>query len=150
MDLGTKIKTLLSNNDMTQKDLAERMHVQPTTVQKWCSGINSPDIFTIKELCNIFSIPVQDLLNDDFDIVEFYTIDRYLPYSQDRFPVEMQDSEHIIIDANLKRGARLHRFTNCAGDKCSAIYIGSTEKWWDYREGESRMINDWNHMYNDQ
>lgn len=142
MNIGEKIQTLLSNNEMTQKDLAEKMSVQPTTVQKWCAGINTPDVYTVKELCHIFCIPIQDFLDNDYDIIKYYTLDRYPVYSA------WQDSEHTVIDADLASGARLHRFTNQVGAACSAIYIGSSEQWWHYREMEPQMIRDWNQMHN--
>lgn len=140
MNIGEKLQTLLSNNEMTQKDLADRMNVQPTTVQKWCAGINTPDVYTVKELCHIFCIPIQDFLDNAYDIIEYYKIDRYPAHSN------MQDSEHTVVDAGLALGAMLHRFTNQGGAACSAIYIGPTEQWWHYREMELQMIRDWNLM----
>ena len=99
---------------------------------------------TIKQLCDIFYVPIEKMVDDDYDIPEYYEIDRYLPYSQYRLPVEMRDSEHIIIDADLAGGARLHRYTDAGGNECSAIYQFREEVWWHYREHEQRMIRDWN------
>ena len=82
----------------------------------------------------LFYVPIEKMVDDDYDIPEYYEIDRYLPYSQYRLPVEMRDSEHIIIDADLAGGARLHRYTDAGGNECSAIYQFREEVWWHYRE----------------
>ena len=147
--LNEKIRILLANNEWTQAHLAEKMHVSPKTVQKWCAGKNNPSLDTVKELCSIFYIPIGELTNDDLDIPEYYVIDRYLPYSCARLPEEDRDTEHTLIDAGLAGGAILHRFVNGGGAECSAIYQRKREVWWHYRENESRMIRDWNERYSD-
>jgi len=142
--INVKIGTLLANNGWTQKKLADDLVISPDAVQKWVKGINTPTLETIKQLCDIFYVPIEKMVDDDYDIPEYYEIDRYLPYSQYRLPVEMRDSEHIIIDADLAGGARLHRYTDAGGNECSAIYQFREEVWWHYREHEQRMIRDWN------
>ena len=142
--IDVKIRTLLANNGWTQKKLADDLVISPDAVQKWISGKNNPTLETIKRLCDIFYVPIEKMVDDDYDIPEYYKIDRYLPYSQYRLPVKMRDSEHIIIDADLAGGARLHRYTDAGGNECSAIYQFREEVWWHYREHEQRMIRDWN------
>ena len=147
MKLYEKLRILMTNQEWSQKRLAERMCVSPDAVSSWVRGKNNPTLETVKELCEIFYIPIQDMTNDDLDIPEYIEIDRYLPYPICRYPKEWQDSEHIIIDAALANEGKLHRFTNPGGAKCSAIYRGREEVWWHYREHEARMIHDWNRRY---
>jgi transcriptional regulator with XRE-family HTH domain len=142
--IDVKNRTLLANNGWTQKKLADDLVISPDAVQKWISGKNNPTLETIKRLFDIFYVPIEKMVDDDYDIPEYYEIDRYLPYSQYRLPVKMRDSEHIIIDADLAGGARLHRYTDAGGNECSAIYQFREEVWWHYREHEQRMIKDWN------
>lgn len=54
------------------------------------------------------------------------------------------DSDHMVLDAGLRKKAVLHRFTDAKGYKHSAIYIGLEEMRSCYRECESQMIYDWN------
>ena len=145
--IGDKIKTLLTNQEWKQKDLAERLFVTPDAVSSWVRGVNHPTLDTIKKLCDIFCVPIQKLIDEEIDIPKYEIIDKYLPYSICCHPENIQDSEHIIIDAGLANEALLHRFTNPAGDDCSAIYRGGKEVWWHYREHEARMIYDWNKEY---
>ena len=146
-ELNEKIRILLADNGWTQTKLADLVGYTPGAVHRWVKGVNLPSIDTIKKICEVFSIPIQDLLNDEYDIPEYIILDQYLPYRMCYMPEELQDSIHIIIDANLSAGGLLHRFKNAAGVECSAIYQGSSEIWWHYREHEPRMIHDWNERY---
>lgn len=49
---------------LTQRDLAEILNVAPATVSSWEQGLSTPDIDTIFELCDVFSITVEDLAVD--------------------------------------------------------------------------------------
>ncbi len=148
MELNIKIKVLLANQGWTQKKLANMIYVSPDAVSSWIRGINHPSLETIKKLCEIFYIPIQDMTNDDFDVPEYLTIGSYQPYQNCNFNSKGHDSDHIVIDANLANEGLLHRFTNSAGVECSAIYRGGKESWWHYREREAEMISVWNKEYN--
>lgn len=65
MTLGQKIKKLRTEKGLTQKDLADQLHVTFQTVSKWESGTNEPDIATLKELSKLFGCSFDFLLNDD-------------------------------------------------------------------------------------
>lgn len=41
---GKKIAELRKNKDMTQKELAEKLHVTDKAVSKWERGVNFPDL----------------------------------------------------------------------------------------------------------
>jgi len=140
-----KLRTLLANREWTQAQLAAIIPVSTSTVQKWVVGKNMPDAETVKLLSDLFFISMENLLDDDYEVPAYYVIDKYQPYSvAARFPKDQCDSEHVLIDACLAKGAILHRFINGGGDACSAIYYGGREIWWHYRENEARMIKDWN------
>ena len=65
MTLGQKIKKLRTEKGLTQKDLADQLHVTFQTVSKWEGGTNEPDIATLKELSRFFGCSFDYLLNDD-------------------------------------------------------------------------------------
>lgn len=65
MTLGQKIKKLRTEKGLTQKDLADQLHVTFQTVSKWESGTNEPDIATLKELSKFFDCSFDYLLNDE-------------------------------------------------------------------------------------
>ncbi len=65
MELYIKIQTLRKNKNLTQSQLAEKLDVTRQAVQKWESGITSPDITKLPELASILGVSVDTLLNAD-------------------------------------------------------------------------------------
>ena len=147
MTFPEKLQTLLANYEWSQKRLAESLGYAPSSINKWLNGGIMPPVATLKRICELFSYPLADLLDDSVDVPEFFVIDQYLPYSQLEKPECRRDSEHTIIDAALAGEARLHRFLNHGGFPCSAIYLANREIWWHYRDHEPKMIYDWNREY---
>ena len=65
MTLGQKLKELRSKNNLTQKELADKLHVSFQTVSKWENGENEPDIATLKELATLFNCSVDYLIGGE-------------------------------------------------------------------------------------
>ena len=65
MTLGEKIKKLRNEKGLTQKELADQLHVSFQTVSKWENDENEPDIATIKEFTKLFGCTLDYLLNDE-------------------------------------------------------------------------------------
>lgn len=61
--LGNLIKTLRTENGMTQAALADNLHVTDKAVSKWERGLSIPDIGIIPRLAEIFDISVSDIIN---------------------------------------------------------------------------------------
>lgn len=60
--IGQFIKSLRKENNLTQKDLAEKYGVTYQAVSKWENGKNIPDIAILKEMSKDFNINIDDLL----------------------------------------------------------------------------------------
>lgn len=65
MTLGQKLKKLRTEKGLTQKDLADQLHVTFQTISKWESDINEPDIATLKELAKFFCCSYNYLLSEE-------------------------------------------------------------------------------------
>ena len=65
MTLGQKLKELRFEKDLTQKELADKLHVSFQTVSKWENGENEPDISTLKELAALFNCSVDYLIGSE-------------------------------------------------------------------------------------
>ena len=63
MQLYQKIQKLRKENNMTQADLADKLYVSRQAVQKWESGITTPDVSKLPELAKIFNVTVDYLLD---------------------------------------------------------------------------------------
>lgn len=65
MTLGGKIKMLRVRNRLTQKDLADQVHVTFQTVSKWENDENEPDVATLRELAKTFNCSIDYLTSPD-------------------------------------------------------------------------------------
>ena len=61
MDIGTKIKEQRSKNGLTQKDLAERLHVTYQAVSRWENNDAEPSFDCLKKMTDIFHCTMDDL-----------------------------------------------------------------------------------------
>ena len=62
---GEFITLLRKQQGLTQKQLAEQLHVSVTAVCKWEKGVNAPDISNLEALADIFQISVSELINGE-------------------------------------------------------------------------------------
>ena len=67
MTIGQKLKQLRSKKGLTQKDLADQLHVSFQTVSKWENDENEPDISTLRELSKLYDCSVDYLISEDED-----------------------------------------------------------------------------------
>lgn len=67
MTIGQKLKQLRSEKGLTQKDLADQLHVSFQTVSKWENDENEPDISTLRELSKLYDCSVDYLINEEED-----------------------------------------------------------------------------------
>lgn len=61
--LGTKIQTLRKNKGYSQEVLAEKLNVVRQTVSKWEKELSVPDATMLKNIAEIFDVPISDLLD---------------------------------------------------------------------------------------
>lgn len=62
-DFKNKIKELRQKNNMTQKELAEKLNVTYQAVSKWETGKNLPDLLIMKQISELFNIDINELMN---------------------------------------------------------------------------------------
>ena len=69
----TNLKKLREKSGITQADLADKLFVSAQSVSKWENGISEPDLATVFQLADIFSVSIDTLLGretlykDDID-----------------------------------------------------------------------------------
>lgn len=63
--VGRLIHSLRTEKGMTQKALADRLHLSDRTVSKWERGMGCPDITLLNALADIFGVNMEKLLNGD-------------------------------------------------------------------------------------
>ena len=75
--LGGKLKLYREKHNMTQKEVAEILGVEPGTISKYELGMIEPNIESIKKLAEIFNVTIDELLKDEekFDITKVNVLD---------------------------------------------------------------------------
>ncbi|MDR1772536.1 MAG: helix-turn-helix domain-containing protein [Hungatella sp.] len=63
--VGSIIRTLRQEHNMTQKELADKMNLSDKTISKWERGLGLPDISLIPELSRLLGIDTMNLLSGD-------------------------------------------------------------------------------------
>jgi putative transcriptional regulator len=62
-----RLKVVLAEKDLTNKWLAEQLGRNVTTVSKWCTNDNQPNLETLLQIARLLKVEVQDLLVKDVD-----------------------------------------------------------------------------------
>lgn len=60
--ISEKMRSLRKEHKLTQRELAAKLYVTPSTVSKWENGVAVPDIYAITNMADIFGVPVTELL----------------------------------------------------------------------------------------
>ena len=60
--LGDNIVKLRKKAEMTQSALGEKLSISPQAVSKWEKGLSEPDTETLKNICNLFNVSMDDLV----------------------------------------------------------------------------------------
>jgi len=60
--LGAFIAENRRDRDMTQRDLAERLHITDKAVSKWERGLSYPDVTLLEPLAEVFGLGVEELV----------------------------------------------------------------------------------------
>jgi transcriptional regulator with XRE-family HTH domain len=63
--IGKFIKKLREENNLTQKELADKLGVTYQAVSKWENGKNVPDISIIKEMSKMFNVDIDEILDGE-------------------------------------------------------------------------------------
>lgn len=63
--IGVLIRRLRCEQRLTQRQLAERLHVSDRAVSKWENGRGCPDIALLNRLCDVLNVDVAHLLEGE-------------------------------------------------------------------------------------
>ncbi|MGN1059073.1 MAG: helix-turn-helix domain-containing protein [Clostridia bacterium] len=63
VQVGSVIRALRQEKGMTQKQLADRLHLSDKTVSKWERGLGCPDVSLLTELSAILEVNISEMLS---------------------------------------------------------------------------------------
>ena len=63
--IGSFLKELRKEKNITQEELAEKMNVSNRTVSRWETGANMPDIGLLVELAEFYDVSIPEIINGE-------------------------------------------------------------------------------------
>ena len=70
MEIGKKLKDARMRSGFTQESVAEKVNVSRQTISNWENETSYPDIISVIELSNLYSISLDELLKGDEKMME--------------------------------------------------------------------------------
>ena len=70
MEIGKKLKDARMRSGFTQESVAEKVNVSRQTISNWENENSYPDIISVIELSNLYSISLDELLKGDEKMME--------------------------------------------------------------------------------
>lgn len=70
MEIGKKLKNARVQSGMTQENVAEKINVSRQTISNWENEKSYPDIISVIELSNLYSVSLDVLLKGDEKMME--------------------------------------------------------------------------------
>ena len=70
MEIGKKLKDARMRSGFTQESVAEKVNVSRQTISNWENEKSYPDIMSVIELSNLYSISLDELLKGDEKMME--------------------------------------------------------------------------------
>lgn len=65
MNLSENLKKLRKEYNLSQEDLAEKLNVSRQSISKWEQGLSYPEMDKMLQLCKMFNLNIDELLNKD-------------------------------------------------------------------------------------
>lgn len=72
MTLGEKIRVLRTSSQLSQESIAALVGVSRQSVSKWEKGLAIPSAENLKRLSDIFSISVEEFMNESIEMTKYY------------------------------------------------------------------------------
>ena len=64
MSFGEKLRNLIEERDMTQKELAAQLNIAPSTMGSYVQNAREPDFATLKSIAKFFDVSIDYLLDN--------------------------------------------------------------------------------------
>ena len=124
MGIGEKIKQYRINSNMTQKDLADQLHVTNQAVSRWENDEAEPSFDTLRSMADLFGCTINDLFDmkgkDPEPVREVKVIERVVPQETKQVLALCEKCNKPIYDTE-----DIHRFQK-------RVYNGRTSHMQDY------------------
>lgn len=99
---GNLIRELRKEKGITQKDLADQLHITDRAVSKWERGLCAPDIALLEPLSQILGVKISDIISgtktaDSMDAETERKVNELLSYSEDELNKKTKSYKKTVI-----------------------------------------------------
>ena len=99
---GNLIRELRKEKGITQKDLADQLHITDRAVSKWERGLCAPDIALLEPLSEILGVKITDIISgtktaDSMDAETERKVNELLSYSEDELNKKTKSYKKRVI-----------------------------------------------------
>ena len=109
---GNLIRELRREKGITQKDLADQLHITDRAVSKWERGLCAPDIALLEPLSEILGVKITDIISgtktaDSMDAETERKVNELLSYSEDELNKKTKSYKKTVIILSVIAGLSL-------------------------------------------
>lgn len=109
---GNLIRELRREKGITQKDLADQLHITDRAVSKWERGLCAPDIALLEPLSEILGVKITDIISgtktaDSMDAETEQKVNELLSYSEDELNKKTKSYKKTVIILSVIAGLSL-------------------------------------------
>lgn len=61
-NIGEAIRRIQKQNERNQRDFADKIGANISTVSKWIRGVNDPPLWGLLAICEIYDVKITDLI----------------------------------------------------------------------------------------
>lgn len=97
MDIGRKLKEARTKAGLTQEEVTEKINVSRQTISNWENNKSYPDIVSVINLSDLYSISLDKLLKEDNDMIQYLEASTNKVKSIQKFSKLIQISIYLLI-----------------------------------------------------
>lgn len=97
MEIGRKLKDARAKSNLTQEQVAEKLFVSRQTISNWENEKTYPDIISVIELSNLYSISLDELLKEDKKMIQHLEESTNVVKSKEKFSKLIQIIAYLVI-----------------------------------------------------
>lgn len=98
---GMRLSRVRRENNLTQEDVAEKLHITAQAVSKWENDITSPDIDTLVKLSELLHISLDELLGKKNGQTQYVAEQERKDINQMLFKIMIDSAEGDKVRINL-------------------------------------------------
>ena len=103
LSLGENLKTVLDEQKVTQKDLAKKLNIAPTTLNGYISNKREPDLETLKKIAQALGVTVGYLLGVEDGMIDLSAKEEALIRQLRRMTPSQRDVVVELINVMTKK-----------------------------------------------